>query len=287
MALSFIGGILTSKDSTITALQNDEQTMKEAIRKNIYIVNTTVNNFQREIKRISENEDKYYETLHIIANHLRNLEQTQTKELVASELMKLKLHFIEIAVISLDHLNTLQTAILFAKRRIVHPSVISTRTMREYLYNIHVPKVSMLPIEIQPDTSLRTVQKYAEICEIETEIIGKNLVFAIALPLIENNEYRLYELIPYPYADSYPSLVYHTILPKNKYLILSTKTNRYTMTDTLEKCITIAPIFSLCQLHDLNGVSNGPCEVGLRYEDVSRVTTECSLSSRNQKCGII
>ena len=142
--------------------------------------------------------------------------------------------------------------------------------MREYLFNMHIPQHSMLPIEVQRDTSLRIVLKYSEICEIETEIIGKSLVF-VAIPLIEDNDYQLFELIPYLYADSYPNLVYHTILPKNKCLILSTHTNRYTMIETLEKCISVTPILLfLCQLHDLNGVSNGPCEVGIRYKDISQ-----------------
>ena len=156
---------------------------------------------------------------------MQNLEQEETITSALNAIFKLKIHFTEISVIVLDQINTLQTAILFSKRRMIHPSIISSCTMREYLFNMHIPQHSLLPIEVQRDISLRIVQKYSEICKIETEIIGKSLAFAIAIPLIEDNDYQLFELIPYPYADSYPNLVYHTILPKNKYLILSTHTN--------------------------------------------------------------
>ena len=54
---------------------------------------------------------------------------------------------------------------------------------------------------------------------IENELVGKNLLFAIFIPLLENNEYSLFELLPYPFSLHYPSLTYHTILPINRYLI--------------------------------------------------------------------
>lgn len=149
--------------------------------------------------------------------------------------------------------------------------------MREYLFKTHLPPSSMLPLEIKSDTSLKIVQKYAEICSIESEIIGSNLIFAILIPLIENNDYHLFELIPYPYSLHYPSLTFHLIIPLHKYLILYTKTNRYTMIDDLSHCIHIMPAFSLCQLHELDGVSNRPCEVGIRYEDTLQCTNRTRL----------
>jgi len=127
-----------------------------------------------------------------------------------------------------------------------------------------------LPIEIQKDTLLRVVQKYTEMCDIESEIIGNSLVFAISVPLIENNEYHIYELLSFPYADSYPSIHLKTIIPVSPYVILSQRTNRYTFyeNDDLSKCTHATPTLFICQLHDLHGVTHAPCEIGIHFDDL-------------------
>lgn len=119
----------------------------------------------------------------------------------------------------------------------------------------------MLPIEKQTNTQLKIICKYAEICTLETENIAGNLLFAISLPLIENNDYSLYELIPFPFANNYPSLNLFYLHPPQRYLILSTRTGRYTLLDELTQCTTISMVYYLCQLHDLSSTKRGPCAV--------------------------
>jgi len=269
-ALSFIGGIIASTNSKITDLQKDEKVIRDAIRKNIYIVNTTVNNFQHEMARIAENEKKYDNLLLDITSRINYLTHNVTLEDITLRINTICLQFEEIATITLNQPQLLQSAILFAKQRILHPGIISSRKLRDYLAHFRTSPTQTLPLLIEADTSLREIQKYTEICTIDTEIIGANLLFAISIPLIENdNRYTLYELIPFPYFTYSPSS-FNVIIPQTKYLILSVKTNRFTMMNSLEHCITITPIYHLCQLHDLAGVTNGPCEVGIRYDDFSQ-----------------
>ena len=64
----------------------------------------------------------------------------------------------------------------------IHPALLSSQKIRKYLYNPHIPKTTMLLIEIQRDTSLKKIQKYSEICTIECELIGRTLLFAISIP---------------------------------------------------------------------------------------------------------
>jgi len=271
-AISFIAGKILGTDAAITDLQSDEKVIAEAIRHNIHIINTTVYNFEKEMNRIEKTKNIYDKALRTIAEHINQIEENTSNHNIIHEVDQIKEHFTNIVVLTLDQLQTLQTAIIFAKKKIIHPAVVSTRKLRDYLYNTHPTsqtQYTTLPIEIQKDTSLQTIQKYTEICEIESEIIGNNLIFAIAVPLVENNEYFIYELLSFPYADNYPSIHLKTIIPSAPYAIISKRTNRYILyqPDDLSKCIqTISTLF-ICKLHELHGVSHAPCEIGIHFDD--------------------
>lgn len=273
-ALSFIAGRILGTDATITDLQKDEKTIAEAVRHNIHIINTTVYNFEKEMNRIEETKNIYDKALRLIVEHVHTLERNESIHNIIKVIYGIKQHFTTVATITLDQLQTIQNAVIFAKKKLIHPAVVSNRKLRQYLYEIHPPSRTsntMLPIEIQKDTSLRTVQKYSEICEIESEIIGNNIIFAISVPLIENNEYFLYELLSFPYADSYPSTHLKTIIPSSRYAIFSKRTNRYIFYEDYElsRCTQVTPTFFVCQLHNLHGILHAPCEIGIHFDDTS------------------
>jgi len=154
MALSYIRGLLSSSKS-ITSLQNDELASKEALCKNIYIVNTTVNNFQYQLERISNNERKYEETLQQIMQAVQTIGASNAHEIIFEKISQIQLQFTESAFLVLDQLNTLQNTIILGNKNLLHPAVISTHKMQEYLFNIHTPKSMMPPIEIQKFTPLK------------------------------------------------------------------------------------------------------------------------------------
>lgn len=113
--------------------------------------------------------------------------------------------FLQIALITDNLLMTFQNAILLAKRQLLYPTVLNTKLIKEALLSFKIPPSRILPILVYPDSSDDIIAQYNNFCIIETKIHHSNLLFSITVPLIENNNYTRYELIPLPFANSYPS----------------------------------------------------------------------------------
>jgi hypothetical protein len=126
------------------------------------------------LERIADNKRKFDLTFQQITKHIDQIGQTNAAKLVEKELVKVRTQFIEIATITLSRIEILQNAIIFAKRQLIHPAVISTRLMRKYLFELRPPPTKMLPIQVNSDTSLKIIQTYTEVCQIETELVPNN-----------------------------------------------------------------------------------------------------------------
>ena len=114
---------------------------------------------------------------------MNHLDDDNTKNYISQEILQMK-EQIAIAVILEDQLETLQNCILFRKNSMLHPALISPRNLREYIFHLKLAKPTTLPIEIQKDTSFWKLQKYYEICQIESEVIGTNIIFSITVPSV-------------------------------------------------------------------------------------------------------
>lgn len=153
-----------------------------------------------------------------------------------------------------------------------------TERVKEALLAFKLPPSRILPILVYPDSSEITISRYNNFCKIETEIHYKNLLFSITVPIIENNNYTKYELIPLPFANSYPSQELFTIILINHILLYSQQSSTYSLTNELTDCIKIDQYKQICALHHMQNALAGPCEIGLLLED----STQCQNKRRLQ-----
>ncbi|XKL61316.1 hypothetical protein PGB90_008373 [Kerria lacca] len=270
-ALGLIGRLLASKNSDIAELQRDDASLTHAVRNNIYILNNTVNNFQKEMQRIQYNEQQFNKNLQDLSKLINRIESKNKLIHVKQLILNVKQLFLQITLITDNLLMTLQSAILLAKRQLLHPAVLNTKLIKEALLSFKIPPSRILPILIYPDSPDTIVTQYNNFCSIETEIHHNNLLFSVTIPLIENNNYTQYELIPFPFANQYPSNELFTIIPSHHILLYSQQSSTFALFNGLPNCIQISQTYKICILHHMQNTLAGPYEIGLLLED----STQC------------
>lgn len=228
------------------------------------------------MKRIQYNEQQVNKNLRDLTNLLNKIESKNKTIRVKQIILNMKQIFLQIALITDNLLMTLQSAILLAKRQLLHPVVLNTKLIKKALLSFKIPPSRILPILIYPDSP--NDAQYNNFCIIETEIHYNNLLFSITVPLIENNNYTQYELIPFPFANKYPSYELFTIIPSHPILLFSQQSSTFSLTNELINCIQTTPQFKICTLHHVQSTMTGPCEIGLLLED----STQCQNEHRLQ-----
>jgi hypothetical protein len=122
--------------------------------------------------------------------------------------------------------NTLLEIIQQAKVGIIHPSLI---TPQEFLEHVKDIKVS-LPggTDLPTDLDITNIYELVKLSDLAIYYSNDNLVFVISLPLIYQNDFILYNLIPVPVCIN-NDCVY--IKPSNKYLAISKSKEHYATYD--------------------------------------------------------
>lgn len=267
LAIGWIASKILGASAEITDLQKDEKTIAEAVRQNIHLINTTVRNFENEFSRVQKNERKMNAYHQIISEQINELYANITRDDILANIALLKEEFLEITYILGENIDTMTNAVLFAKNKIIHPSIISSTRLRSILHRASIPREKVkFPLPTEDNTPFKVTQEYQRICTIESEIVGKSLLFAISIPLIEvlPKSYQMLHILPFPFATSYPSLTYHVILPSFSYAVINDVFRRYSILQNPSDCLHIQGHF-LCQLHTLPGMSQAPCELGIAY----------------------
>lgn len=92
--------------------------------------------------------------------------------------------------------NEIISIILFVKKNIVHPSLMSPETMlielRKSIQSL--PSGKALPFELTIDK----MNLYLEISKIQYAYKSNKLIFVINVPIIDETSYNIYHLIPLP-----------------------------------------------------------------------------------------
>ncbi|XP_060871073.1 uncharacterized protein LOC132945368 isoform X2 [Metopolophium dirhodum] len=186
-------------------------------------------------------------------------------------------HFIHVNLLitkQIEETNTLLEVIQQAKMGIIHPSLISPKELLEHVKDV---KVS-LPggTDLPTDLDIQNIYELIKLSDITIYYANDNLVFIISLPLIYQNDFSLYNLIPVPVCTGNDCFY---IKPSNKYLAISKTKEHYALYDELyyTHC-KHARDFLLCpEGNPLHPRASRPaCEVQL-LQDPIKVPTNCEI----------
>ncbi|KAJ3650057.1 hypothetical protein Zmor_021766 [Zophobas morio] len=131
-----------------------------------------------------------------------------------------------------------------------------------------------LNFPIPPD-NLEHIHKYFSICKLSVVFDRNILIYIIQIPLVSEETFHLYHLIPLPSLDKNSSSTFSYIDTDYPYLLISTTKMQYGRLKDLSACKTIYEDDFICQDAITYMVNQHPvCEILLKVQQLDQVTQE-------------
>ncbi len=108
-------------------------------------------------------------------------------------------------------LMTLQNAILFAKRDMLHPAILSPLELQKLLFSTKLPHVCIFPTSI---TNALAAERYSNFRTVHTQITVNLLMFYLVVPVIDFTAYEFDKLLLLPFSHQHPSSILYYFNPK-------------------------------------------------------------------------
>lgn len=158
------------------------------------IINTNINKLgskTSEMDILLQNEFKFNNLLHIINSMYQFLSNFRTIN---------------------EHLQEIETAIGFSKLGILHQSIINSTELLVTLKIISKHAKTVYPVN--KDNLIKLERNI----KLKSYISNDNLIFVLEVPLVDNDTYNYYKVIPIPIIHSFKT---YTIIPKYPFLLVN------------------------------------------------------------------
>lgn len=251
-------------DRALRTVSDNQSRIKVLMKGQITILEKSISKFINKTRSLIQNQsvlESRIEQLQKIINST-NVRDYQNYHFF---LMQLLLSQITTSLqIMCDTLENIEVAITFSKLNTFHSSIIEPE---ELINEIEVISKYLRNSKLPYEPVSENVITYEKIINIKSFSKNNQIVFVLEVPVVTVESYNYYHLysLPTPFRNSF-----NTIIPKNKYLLLSE--HKYVLTSKRCKETKIGEY--LCQ--DITPVriqDHSPCEVQLmKY---SRNTTNC------------
>lgn len=212
-------------DECIDKLEKDEKQMQDLMKNQIQVTMSTIKNFNHTIRQLQIDEENFNKDIKEIEKQFYNIlsafnyYEAQMKILNIAEQLIESLNFID------SQLNAIQNNIMFSKLKVLHPSIIEPESLLKELHTV-IPylKTSILPFV----PSLENLPKFVEIINVQTYRTEKRIVYALEVPLINNNQFDLIHVFALPVLDQRTKF-HHIILNSYKYVAFANSGRLYAL----------------------------------------------------------
>lgn len=275
-------GTLDSSDAEyyneqIDLTYNNSRQITNLYKKQISIIQATIGNFSNAF---AENNQKFKEIdfnigeLHkLMLRDEEKITEAQLNTIVNSYLIECSEMILEYEI----ELQILTDAILLARRGLIHPKILTPKelfnNLKETRYAVN-DKQLPVPLESDQFTNLMDIS--------DISIFYKNhrLIYVIEIPLIEQNNFILYHVIPLPIKQGEKG-IYAFINPTYNYLGLRSDKQLYThLTEhDINKCKKINNIMICKQtdlLYQVSAIYNCESEL-LKSARLESILRECDV----------
>ncbi len=229
----------------------DTTIMQQLLSHQIQIVNTSINNYEENNKIFAQNTDRIQYVLKSLQKIMEqnNITDLENKFYNAYHMFQMQRIHVQ------SETETLQTAVLLAKRDILHSAVLTPHRLLQILGDIKLPPQRIFPLT----TSMS--ERYMDLSNIHTEIKGNNLLFYLSLPLTKDTEYSLFSILPIPSSNDPEFQIFQYISTKFKYLLINPLCTQYNLFN--EDCKAATKDIFLCQQSTITNVNYPPniCEL--------------------------
>lgn len=275
-------GTLDSSDAEyyneqIDLAYNNSKQVTNLYKKQISIIQATIGNFSNAF---AENNQKFKEVdfnigeLHkLILKGEEKINEAQLNTMVNSYLIECSEMLLEYGL----ELEILTDAILLARRGLIHPKIL---TPKELFNNLKETRYAVndkqLPVPLEPDQFTNLI----DVSDINIFYKNHRLIYVIEIPLIEQNNFILYHVIPLPIKQGERG-IYAFINPIYTYLGLRSDKQLYThLTERdIDKCKKINNVMICKQtdlLYQVSAIHNCESEL-LKSARLESILKECDV----------
>lgn len=275
---NWLFGIPDAKDAefysqSINDLLHNNKETQNLMKSQINLISDTISNYNASVysfKGIEETLNanvKIFNDDRLIVN--ANITKLTIKTLVLRQLTLLNTLISEVR----EQLDVLIESILFTKENILHPSVITPKSLKTELEKIRINSNLQLPFSPH---NYNNVQKYFSVCQLSAFYDGEILIFSIKIPLVTEILYNFYNLIPLP-SHLVNTNVYSYIDPEFPFLIMSNTRTKYSRLRNQDPCISTGQGEFLCRgIIAYSSAQNPVCETRLITEAALSVPQDCT-----------
>lgn len=219
-------------ENLINSVKNKETQSVDLIKQQSQVVQSTISNFNKSITNLENNRKIFDENFKKLANATKDLTKGYFN-LSLKELIEDHFSLLNLIINEYQHeISVITNTILFAKSNQIHPMIMN---VDQYIQELE--KVStFLPTSLSFTLPLNLENAYQlmQVASIEIFLKNNKLIYVISNPLIEGNQYLLYNIIPLPIPKTNNDYIF--ILPSIKLIAIDeSKTNYFTLS-SLNEC---------------------------------------------------
>lgn len=231
-------------DQTIEDIQNGERNLLDVVKEQMSVVKATIANFNETMNILKFSEKQFNENI----NKFNNISKNIADKLNKISLSEQENQHIAMLTYLTNELNeecdNLINSILFAKRNILHPSIITPiQLINELDSNSNLlPKGISFPIPI----NVEYAHILSDIISLQVYYIENKLVFVINIPLSNEQEFNLYRIFPLPVPHRNINDGFAYIQPNYNYIAITANLILYHTFNSIDECKSIAQQHYLC-----------------------------------------
>ena len=263
-------------DEKLNEFEKSENLLASTIKHQSEVVRSTIINFNNTVSTIKSHEEMFnnnMKTFRLALNKNAAGAEIVAFQLAADEHLMQLSHFINSLRIEYE---TLTNAILFSKKGILHPSIMTPEQLYKNLQDL-IPKIASglhLPIPSQVENS----HLLLNIIDLVVYFYNSKLVFIIKIPLLSELYFDTYKLISMPVKIS--NFTYAFIKPKEDFLSIRGDKQKYIMISESEinKCKDFSRKF-LCRQNEpfFDTYNSGNCETKIVLQQQIDIQNECDI----------
>lgn len=261
-------------DESINKIMTDDKNIQILMKDQVQVVKTTISNFNDSIQILQATQD----TLNLNFNKLKLFMNKTDNKLRANDfsitLLEQFTLMNNIGTSLLIEVEETIDAILFAKRSILHPSVISPTNiyleLEKEFKNIPIGKEFALPVNME------NIHTLIDLATLDVFYVNNNLIFKINMPLVTHTLYLIYHVIPLPIRHA-NSDTFAFIQPTIPYLAISSNQLLYVPLQNLDNCQALSKEHHICNNHIQYSTLQTPtCETSLLTTIKKSIPTSCN-----------
>lgn len=252
-------------NEAIKNLNHDEKETIKLLKDQTLVVKSTIENFNNTITNLNKNEKIFNQNLETIESFTRSAEKKFFDIRLKQNIDE---HF-SLLILMINELDKeysdLLSALLLTKNNILHPIFISPQ---QFINEIQ-KTLPYLPVSTDYPTpiNIEHYHQLSQILDINVFRIDNKLIIVTLIPLVEELNFDLYNLIPLPTKSTDNHYIF--ILPKSKYVTISQNKLQYSLLSDFQKCKKLSPINFICeQTEPIYSVHVKPiCETELLFSN--------------------